>query len=65
MLHEPQLPPGQVEGRVCQPEVSGVTSAGPAGASSLFLERTLYKLVQQGEQGLFTQQFWLPFIQYL
>lgn len=36
-------PTGQVELRVCQPEVSGVISAGAARAraSSLLLERTL------------------------
>lgn len=40
---EPQLLPGQVELRVCQPEVGGVISAGAARAraSSLLLERTL------------------------
>ena len=43
---EPQLLPGQVELRVCQPELSGVISAGAARAraSSLLLERTLWRL---------------------
>lgn len=58
-LREPQLPPGLAEGKACQPEGSGISSAGAARASSLFPGRTLY-LYYGDEQDLFTQLFWQP-----
>lgn len=48
-------------GQVCEPEVGGVTSAGAAQASSLSVERILYKLADGGEQDLFIEPCWLPF----